>query len=70
MTTTRRQVTIKKIACAIKGFETLYMVGRADVMFIKTLETRRVGGWGLSNGVITLIGRGYVVVTVVVELLN
>ncbi len=63
ISTTRHQVTMERIVCAIERLEMqidINMVGRAEVMLIKTLKTWRRGGWCLTVGAIILIygGRG------------
>ncbi len=58
------------IAFLIEGLEALIgknMAGRAEAMFSKAMGT---GEGGLSNRIITLIGREYVAAAVVVELVN
>ncbi len=49
ITTTRLQVTMKRIACTIEAVEMklcMGIVGWADIMLNKTLETWRGGGFG------------------------
>ncbi len=59
ITTARRQVMMKRIACTIEEVEMLIcinMVGRADVMLTKKMEKGE--GSGLGFGDIALIDRG------------
>ncbi len=63
ITTVCRQVPMRGIACTIEGVEMLIsmtMVGRAEVMLIKTMETWRIGGWVSKLWSLTLIGKGVV----------
>ncbi len=44
ISTTRSQVVMKGIVCAIETLISINMVGRTEVMFIKPMETGRGGG--------------------------
>ncbi len=62
ITTTRRRVMTKRIAFTFERVEirnNINMVGRAKVMLNKKIETGRTGVWGISVGVITLIGNAW-----------